>query len=331
MMKIGTTIQPDWLAHPADFVFLKQIGVDCVDITMDICPGFIQSGGRLNREGLERLVEIVDRAGLKVERANALNTYLEAVYLDKEGADQEIDNLVYNIELCGEFKFPVVGIQCFEANQLAGFRETNYHWVEGRGGYRNLKVELSDLLDRPAPPGVPTHEGLWERTIRIYRAAIPVAEQFNIKIAMHGNDPPVPSLSGVPQILYDFATFDRLFKEVPSANCGMTFCVGTRYESGEDVLKGIKKFGGQDRIFHVHFRNVQGRIPELKEYQEVIPDTGDLNMARVARALHEVGYEGVIDHDHIMKLTTDGTAGREYIAYCVGHMRGILQSLEDRR
>ena len=40
MMKIGTRSSPDWLARPGDLAFLKQIGVDGVDITMDICPGY---------------------------------------------------------------------------------------------------------------------------------------------------------------------------------------------------------------------------------------------------------------------------------------------------
>ena len=147
---------------------------------------------------------------------------------------------------------------------------------------------------------------------------------------MHGNDPPVPSIGGVPQILYDFAAFDRLFAEVPSSNSGMTFCVGTRYESGEDIFEGIRRFGAQDKLFHVHFRNVQRTIPAGKGYEEGMPDEGDLSMYRVAKALQDAGYEGVIDYDHIMRLSTDGPAGREYIAYCVGHMRGILQSLARR-
>ena len=52
-MKIGTRISPDWLNRPNDLAFLKQIGVDCVDITLDICPGYSEAGGRANREGLE--------------------------------------------------------------------------------------------------------------------------------------------------------------------------------------------------------------------------------------------------------------------------------------
>ena len=53
MMKIGTRISPDWLNRPNDLAFLKQIGVDCVDITLDICPGYSEAGGRANHEGLE--------------------------------------------------------------------------------------------------------------------------------------------------------------------------------------------------------------------------------------------------------------------------------------
>ena len=82
--------------------------------------------------------------------------------------------------------------------------------------------------------------------------------------------------------------------------------VGTRYESGQNVFEGIRRFGEQNRLFHVHFRNVVGTIPENKGYMEVIPDAGDMNMYDVAKALYDVGYEGCIDYDHIMRLSTDG-------------------------
>ena len=74
MMKIGTRISPDWLNRPNDLHFLKQIGVDCVDITLDICPGYSEAGGRANREGLEQVVEVIENAGLKIERANTANS-----------------------------------------------------------------------------------------------------------------------------------------------------------------------------------------------------------------------------------------------------------------
>ena len=190
-------------------------------------------------------------------------------------------------------------------------------------------MDLRDALGQPPPEDAPTGEEIWERTLKIFRTVVPVAESAGVKIAMHGNDPPVTSLWGVPQVLTDFAAFDRLFSEVPSPHNGMTFCVGTRYESGEDVFEGIRHFGGQGKIFHVHFRNVHGTIPGSDWYEETIPDAGDLSMFRVAKALHEVGYEGAIDYDHLMKLTTDDEHGRQYMAFCVGHMRGILEGVED--
>ncbi len=158
---------------------------------------------------------------------------------------------------------------------------------------------------------------------------IPVADATGMKVAMHGNDPPVPALQGIPQILYSKSSFDQLFAEVPSPNNGITFCVGTRYESGEDVFDMIRHFGEQNRLFHVHFRNVVGTIPRSGEYSEVAPDEGDLNMAAVARVLHNVGFDGVIDYDHIMRLVED-PVGKSYIAYCVGYMRGILTAIQGR-
>ncbi len=329
MIKIGTRIDPKWLDRPQDLQFLKQIGVDVVDVTLDIFPGYKETG-QLERESVEAVVEVVDGAGLKIERANSTNNYSRAIFLGEPGAAEELDHLVANVALCGEYGFPVVGIQCFQAAGFGGFPRGVFEWVEGRGGYRHLRVDLRDALNRPVREGAPTPEELWERTLKIFRATVPVAEAAGTRVAMHGNDPPVPSLYGVPQVLYDFAAFDRLFSEVPSPANGMTFCVGTRYESGEDVFEGIRRFGGQGKIFHVHFRNVRGTIPETGGYEEVIPDLGDLNMFQVVRALHEVGFEGAIDYDHIMELAGDAE-GRAYIAFCVGQMHGFLQALETDR
>ena len=72
-MKIGTRISPDWLERPEDLRFLKQIGVDCVDITMDLVPGYRDSGARLSRRGIEQCLETIEGAGLKIERINSLH------------------------------------------------------------------------------------------------------------------------------------------------------------------------------------------------------------------------------------------------------------------
>ena len=61
------TIDPGWLDRPQDLRFLRQIGVDVVDVTLDIFPGYRESG-QLRRESVQAVVEVVDGAGLKIER-----------------------------------------------------------------------------------------------------------------------------------------------------------------------------------------------------------------------------------------------------------------------
>ena len=43
MMRIGTRISADWIDRPNDLQFLKQIGVDYVDIVLDMVPGYKDS------------------------------------------------------------------------------------------------------------------------------------------------------------------------------------------------------------------------------------------------------------------------------------------------
>ena len=132
MMKIGTRISPDWLNRPNDLAFLRQIGVDCVDITLNICPGYSEAGGRANREGLEQVVAAIDKAGLKIERANTANSDCIKTFLGQPGSEEEIDNLIVNAELCGEFDLPVMGIQCFQAGQFGHFPESMHSFIEGQ-------------------------------------------------------------------------------------------------------------------------------------------------------------------------------------------------------
>lgn len=328
-IRIGTRISKDWLDRPDDLSFIKQIGVDYVDIVLDMVPGFDEAGGRASKEGLSEVMETLDKAGLEIERANTSGPDYINAFLGREGGDREIENLQVNAEICGEAGIPLFGIQCFQAATLHPFRDQLHSWVKGRGGYQHHHMRVKELAEMPLRDDAPTHEQVWDGTLNIYRNVIPIAEQYNMDIGMHGNDPPQPKLNGVPQVLHNFDAFDRLFSEVPSKNNKMTFCVGTRYESGENIFEGIKRFG--DKIVHVHFRNVKGTIPTHGEYEEVMPDEGDLNMYDVAKALDDVGYDGVIDYDHLNRITTDSPQGREYMAYCVGHMRGILNSIEGQK
>ncbi len=329
MIRIGTRVSPDWLERPDDLTYLKQIGIDYVDVTMDMFEGYRETNGRLTSSAVDSVINRLGNHGLTIERANFLSPELLPVYQGSPDTERLLDNAAATADVLGAKGIPLLGLQIFASADLLPGRESgDYSWRKGRGGYEYLHIDVTEAV-KPAdiPAGAPTADEQWERLIRMHKAIVPVAEAHGMKVAMHGNDPPVPFAFGIPQVLYNQAGWDRLFAEIPNANNGITFCVGTRYESGEDVFEMLRHFGGQGRLFHIHFRNVLGTIPAQGEYSEVAPDEGDMNMADVARTLHEVAYDGVIDYDHIMHLINDPD-GRAYIAYCVGYMRGILTAVQ---
>ncbi len=328
-MRIGVRASRQTLEQEGEdhLRFLKQIGVDYIDVELGMVAGYDEAGC-FTREALHELVQRFAGAGLRIERANARNSQHLDALIGGPNAAQQRDNLCAMAELLAEADVPVFGVQCFQADNARGNGAGGRTWPQGRGGYQYYRFDLCAAEAAQTEPRFNvTADQLWENLILTYRQVVPAAERAGIAVAMHGNDPPLPRMYGNPQILCRFADFDRLFSEVPSAHNTMTFCVGTRYESGEDVLAGIRHFGGQGKIVHVHFRNVRGTLPANGAYEEVFLDEGDMRMQDVVAALHGVNYQGVIDFDHVMKLTGDTAYGRQYIAYSVGYVRALLQGL----
>lgn len=328
-IRLGVRFSDEWLASERDddLRFFKQIGVDHVDIELRLIKGY-EEHGIFAKTDLRAFIDRLDAVGLRIERANALGSHCLNAHLGQPTGQTDIDNLKRIGEMLADAEIPVFGIQACQASLHVDGGRSGWNRQQGRGGYEypNFSIERSK-----AEPSVPkyqvTSDQLWKGLINIYKQVIPTVEGSKTFIAMHGNDPPLYQHLGSPQILCRFADFDRLFNEVPSKHNGITFCVGTRYESGEDVFEGIRHFGQQGKLFHVHFRNVRGTLPSNGGYSEVFVDDGDLEMARVLRALNEVNYSGVIDYDHAIHITGDEPLPKQYIAFAMGYMRGLLHTL----
>lgn len=234
------------------------------------------------------------------------------------------------METLGEAGVLVFSIRCLWAESLVSQHKPGWSNRHGRGGYEYPAFSLDALeAEGYEPESHVTADQLWENLIVLHRQVVPVAERARVKLAMHGNDPPLYQACGNPQVLCRYADFDRLFAAVPSPNNAMTFCVGTRYESGEDVFAGIEHFGRQGKIAYVDFRNVRGTLPRTRGYEEVYPDDGDLDLWQVVQALDKAGYRGVIDVDHIRQMSGDGPLGQRFVAYAAGYMKGLLAGLPD--
>jgi mannonate dehydratase len=344
-MYVSGYIHPKWFESDGDedLYYLKQIGIDHIDVSLDLIDGYEQTG-LFERSDIEALVDRLDKIGLKIERITARGR----VVSDESGNDfdlnKEIDNYCHMTELVGKAGIPVMSPvpPAHEKSQRlggvmgSGFFQGQYcgdlidpgipGWEErtGRGGYTFPAYQHGEEKAVAVTERDEVYERLWDEMIGFYKILMPVAESAEVLMAQHGVDPPITPVRGVPQILSTVADFDRLFREVPSPNNGMTFCVGTRYESGENVFEAIKHFGSQNRIFHVHFRNVRGTLPTDGGYEERFIDDGDLNMMDVVRALDGVGYDRALDYDHVVKTNGDSYIGRQSVAYCAGYIRGLL-------
>ena len=328
-IRIGLRMNAHWFHSKSDedLNFVKQIGVDYVNVDLRLINSY-REHGIFGRAELKEYIQRLDSAGLRIERANSRAPYYLNALLNLPGGQKEIDKLRMIGEMLAEAEIPVFGIQCCGSAHLVDDPRVGWVNKRGRGGYEYFNFDIERSKSRlPRPKYRVTSDQLWEGLLNIYRQVMPVVEGSKTVIAHHGNDPPLYQYLGNPQIICRYADFDRLFQEVPSKHNGITFCVGTRYESGEDVYAGIRHFARQGKLFHVHFRNVKGTLPANRGYSEVFHDEGDLDMAKVLRTLNNVGYNGVIDYDHTMRIIGDGPLPRQYMAFAVGYMRGLLQSL----
>ncbi len=165
---------------------------------------------------------------------------------------------------------------------------------------------------------------MWDHLLAFLKAAVPAAEEHQIRLAAHPNDPPVPEYRGVAQPLADLAGWQRLIDIVDSPSNCLFFDTGVTTELGEDAVRAIHTFGHRQRIGTVHYRNVRVIEPR-KRYIETFIDAGDADMLGCMRAFFAVGFEGALDPDHTPGLVGDREEEDTHTgwAYAVGHMRAL--------
>jgi mannonate dehydratase len=151
---------------------------------------------------------------------------------------------------------------------------------------------------------------------------LPVAEEAGVTLAVHPDDPPVPSLGGVARIFRNFAGFKRAIDTFDSPNHGLDFCMGCWSEMGPGgVLDAVRHFGGRGRIVYVHFRDVQGQVPC---FNECFIDEGNMDTFAVVQTLLEVGFGGFLITDHVPRMVDDTDWGHRGRAYAIGYIRALI-------
>jgi mannonate dehydratase len=167
-----------------------------------------------------------------------------------------------------------------------------------------------------------TKDEIWENYEYFIREAAPVAEEANVRIGIHPDDPPVPMLAGVPRCIFSsFDGYKRAMEIADSPNIGICLCVGCWLEGGslmgKDVIETIQYFGERKKIYKVHFRNVNQPLPY---FVETFLDNGYADMYKIMKALADVDFDGVIIADHIPRMVND-----QQTAFTIGYMMQMLE------
>jgi mannonate dehydratase len=111
---------------------------------------------------------------------------------------------------------------------------------------------------------------------------IPVAEEHNIKMALHPDDPPIP-LFGLPRIVSTLDDYNYIFNQYDSKFNGMTFCVGSLASNyNNDVYKIFKTFS--EKINFIHLRNVV-KEKDKKSFIESGHLDGDVDFIKVIKMI----------------------------------------------
>ena len=289
-------------------------------------------------QGIRELADAVRAEGLQLEAIeNFEPAHWYDILLDGPQRARQIAHVQQIIRSVGAAGIPVFGYN-FSIAGVWGRVEV----PAARGGA--LSVGYHDPEQPPIPAGMVwnmvydqdaftpdgshgvitpfSHEELWRRFEAFLHDVLPVAEEAGVRLALHPDDPPLPTLRGTPRLVYRSDLYQRVLDVSPSRANGMEFCVGTLAEMDDesDIYDVVDRYSKTGRICYVHFRNVRGKVPH---YDEMFVDDGDVNMAEVMRILKRNDYDGVVipDHTPAMSCAAPWHAGK---AYALGWMRATL-------
>ena len=288
---------------------------------------------------LDELLELrraAENEGLKIEAIENFDpAHWYDVLLNGPKKKAQLENVKTIIRRVGGAGIPVMGYN-FSIAGVCG-RVTGPF---ARGGA--VSVGMDGAFDEPMPNGtawnmiydpaaapgtVPsaTVEQLWQRLEDFLDATLPVAEEAGVRLALHPDDPPMPTMRGQPRLVYQPHLYQRVLDLRPSPANTLEFCLGSLAEMTEgNLYEAVEQYSLAGKLAYVHFRNVTGKVPH---YRETFADDGDIDMLRVLRILKKNHFDGVLIPDHTPQITCEAPwhCG---MAYAMGYMRAALQILE---
>ena len=316
-IKVAAQMSPE--PSEGDLQLARQMGVEYVVLWTD--------GEHANYDYFMSRREIFENAGLKIYGFGNGDVHCQAaLVLNLPNRDEKVEQYKRYIRDLGKAGIPYTTY----AHMANGVWSTDAE--QTRGGARARAFDLAKAEDRSQGSNQTrlTHgreyseDEIWDNFTYFIKQAAPVAEEAGVMIGIHPDDPPGPSLGGIPRCIFsNFQGYERALDIADSPNVGMCFCVGCWLEGGEsmgrNVLESIRHFGERGKIFKVHFRNVDKPLPH---FVETFVDDGYMDMYQVMKVMREVNFKGVAIPDHIPQMADDGRVGT---AYTIAYMNALVK------
>lgn len=332
-----------WYGSAFDTVTLGQIrqipGVTGVITTLyDTAPGEVWS-----RERIHALKEEVEAAGLRIAGIESVNIS-DDIKVGSEKRGEHIENYIRTLENLGKEDIHMV---CYNFMPVFDWTRTELARVRADGStvlaYSQKAVEeidpdrmfasiAGDMNGTVMPGWEPERmarirelfelykdidsEKLFENLKYFLEAVMPVCNQYDIRMAIHPDDPAWPVFN-LPRIITNMENITRMMKMVDDPHNGVTFCAGSYGTNPEnDLPEMIRTLKG--RIHFAHVRNLKfnsfsradgsavtswtgERIPagpvDFEEAQHLSAD-GSFDVYEIVKALYDIGFDGPIRPDH---------------------------------
>lgn len=268
-------------------------------------------------EKIKALKEEIEHAGLELSVIESVPVH-EDIKLGKSTRDHYIENYcqtLRNLSQCG------IHTVCYNFMPVFDWTRSqlDYELEDGSTAliYDEKDVEkmnpLSGELSLPGWDSSYTKEDLaalfkdyeavdeeklWENLTYFVQKVMPVAEEEEVLMAIHPDDPPW-TIFGLPRIITNKENLERFINLYDSKYNGLTMCSGSLgADRHNDFVDMLKYFGDKRRVNFVHARNV--KLIGDKSFQEAahLSEKGSIDMYKVINALHSFGYEGPIRPDH---------------------------------
>ena len=270
-----------------------QMGI--TDVVVKVAPELTGRTEPWNRDALAGVARDLAEAGLRVVALEGDPFDMSRVKLGLPGCDEALEH--YRM-LLGNMSELGMGLLCYNFMVGTGWHRTGER--EGRGGARATCFRLADVP--AAMSGMQlTAEQVWENYAYFLKAVMPEAQRLGIRMGLHPDDPPLPSLGGMARIFGSVAAFDRAYALAPCRANGVTFCQANFKLMGADLAATARHFG--QRVAFVHVRDVRGTADD---FVELFHDEGETDQLALFRTYRELGLDVPFRCDHVPAMAGEG-------------------------